>query len=54
MAAKIGRPTNNPKEERVTVRLDQESIEILNNYCQKTGEKRAEALRKGIKGLKNK
>lgn len=33
MSPKIGRPTNNPKEERITVRLDKESSEILNDYC---------------------
>lgn len=54
MAAKIGRPTTNPKEERITVRLDKECSEILNNYCKKTGAKRAEAIRQGIKGLENK
>lgn len=54
MNAKMGRPTDNPKEERITVRLDSECTQVLNEYCQKTGESRAEAIRQGIKGLKNK
>ena len=35
MAAKVGRPTDNPKEERITVRLDAECSNILNDYCKK-------------------
>lgn len=51
---KIGRPTNNPKTERITVRLDSESTDILNKYCkQENIAERAEAIRRGIKKLKD-
>ncbi len=53
MSPKIGRPTNNPKEERITVRLDKESSEILNDYCVKQDIGKAEAIRQGIKKLKD-
>lgn len=51
-SAKIGRPTTNPKEERITVRLDAESIAILKDYCLEKQTSKAEAIRIGIKSLK--
>ena len=53
MSPKIGRPTNNPKEERITVRPDKESSEILNDYCIRQDIGKAEAIRQGIKKLKD-
>lgn len=53
MSPRTGRPPiENPKSERITVRLDKEHSEILNNYCRKNGVERAEAVREGIKRLK--
>lgn len=54
MRAKVGRPTDNPKEERITVRLDAESVQILNDYCNEKNVARADAVREGIKRLKKK
>lgn len=54
MSAKVGRPTDNPKEERITVRLDAESVQILNDYCNEKNIARADAVREGIKRLKKK
>lgn len=53
MSPKIGRPTDNPKQERITVRLDETSSEILNDYCKKENVERAEAVRRGIKKLES-
>lgn len=53
-AAKMGRPTDNPKETRITVRLDSESNKILNEYCDEKQISKADAIREAIKGLKNK
>ena len=50
---KIGRPTNEPKSHRITVRIDEESKEILDEYCVKKEIKQAEAIRIGIKKLKD-
>lgn len=49
---KIGRPTNNPKKERITVRLDEESSNTLDIYCKQEDVERAEAIRRSIKKLK--
>lgn len=49
---KLGRPTENPKEIPVHVRLDAECKTILNDYCNQENVNRAEAIRRGIKRLK--
>lgn len=50
--AKKGRPTDNPKQKKVSVRLDGECEEILQQYCQETGKDQATAIRDGIRKLK--
>lgn len=32
---KLGRPTDNPKNTKLTVRVDAETLEILEKYCKK-------------------
>ena len=54
MSPRTGRPTNNPKSNPIHVRLDQESIEILDEYCIQEGIKRTEGIRQGIKLLGSK
>lgn len=49
---KIGRPTNNPKTKPRQVRLDEECNLILDEYCKKNDVSKAEAIRRGIKKLK--
>ena len=51
MSPRTGRPTDNPKGERITVRLDKESQEILEAYCEQEEIERAEGVRRGIKKL---
>lgn len=52
---KRGRPTDNPKDsDRITIRLDKETNEILNKYCEKEKVGRAEGVRRGIICLKDK
>lgn len=48
-----GRPTNSPKNTRITVRLDNEASNILDEYCKQTNMDRAESIRQGIKKLKS-
>ena len=48
MAAKMGRPTSNPKGTSQHIRLDEKSVEILNAYTKQEGVSRAEAIRRGI------
>lgn len=51
VSPRTGRPTDNPKQERITVRLDKESSEILNRYCAEKDVEKAEAIRRGVKKL---
>lgn len=53
MSSKMGRPTDNPKQHKVTVRLDDESKEILDIYCKQEKIEKGEAVRRGIKHLRS-
>lgn len=53
MSPRTGRPTDNPKQERITVRLDEESVYTLKRYCEQEQVEKAEAIRRGIKKLEN-
>lgn len=50
---KRGRPTDNPKKYRIAVKLDEESKDILEEYCQQENVNKMEAARRGIKRLKS-
>lgn len=51
--SQMGRPkSDNPKSKQVTVRLDKEHLEILKEYCEKECVDMAQAIRNGIKKLK--
>lgn len=55
MNKKVGRPTDSPKSAaRITVRLDEESSQILEEYCSRENIDKAEGIRRGIKKLKAK
>ena len=51
MSPKLGRPTDNPKSERITVRLDENSANILKEYCKQEEIDKAEAVRRGLRML---
>ena len=53
MSPRTGRPTDNPKEERLSVRIDNECSEILARYCTENGVSKGEAVREAIKRLKS-
>lgn len=48
MRKKIGRPTDNPKDAQMPVRLSSDEIEKLEYCSQKTGKSKAEIIRIGI------
>lgn len=48
---KMGRPTNDPKTFQVVVKLNEDSQQILLDYCAKHGVSRSEAIRIAILGL---
>lgn len=55
MSPTIGRPkSKNPKGNPLHVRLDNETLEILDTYCEQESKKRTEGIRDGIKLLKSK
>ncbi len=52
MSPRTGRPkVENPKLDRITVRLGNKESEILNQYCEQEQIERAEAIRRGIRRL---
>ncbi len=54
MSPRTGRPkSNNPKNERITVRLDNETSKTLKSYCEQEKIEKAEAIRRGINKLKS-
>ena len=52
---KVGRPVSGtPKTVKLTVRVDNESVDILDSYCEREKISRADGIRAGIKALKDK
>lgn len=53
MSPRLGRPPiENPKSERITVRLDAETMKQLTIYCEQEQIDKAEAIRRGIEKLR--
>lgn len=53
MSPRIGRPkSSNPKSNPIHVRLDEETKEILEDYCNQEGITKTEGIRRGIHRLK--
>ncbi len=53
LTKKMGRPTDNPKPHKLSVRLDTEGLEILDAYCKKNQVTRMEGIRRGVHRLKD-
>lgn len=52
MSPRTGRPkSENPKNERITIRLDSNTFKKLSAYCAKEKIDKAEAIRRGIDKL---
>lgn len=49
--AKIGRPTNNPRPHKISIRISDRDKSILEKYCQKNGVNKTEAISRGIQKL---
>lgn len=51
---KMGRPTADPKPIKITVRINQETKDILDTYCKKHNKATVEGVRDGINYLAEK
>lgn len=51
MSPRTGRPTNDPKTLNTRIRLSEEDIKRLEYCCEKTGLKKSEVIRQGIKAV---
>jgi hypothetical protein len=51
MSPRTGRPTDNPKPYKLTVRVDEASKQILDAYTEQEKVTQMEAIRRGIKKL---
>ena len=51
MSPRTGRPTDNPKPYKLTVRADEASKQILDAYTEQEKVTQMEAIRRGIKKL---
>lgn len=49
----MGRPTDCPKPYQVVTRLDEETKQILDKYCKEKQVTKNDAVRKGIRKLKD-
>ncbi|MCL2851930.1 MAG: hypothetical protein FWE20_02685 [Defluviitaleaceae bacterium] len=50
----VGRPfAENPKSQKLTVRVDNSEIRILDDYCQRENVSRADGVRNGIRLLQD-
>lgn len=51
---KMGRPTENPKSTQFSVRFDEETLNILDDYCKENSVSRPEGVRVAVRKLKEK
>lgn len=47
----MGRPTDNPKPNKITIRMDNATLEKLDDYCTKKSIERSEGVRQAIHKL---
>jgi hypothetical protein len=51
MSPRTGRPTDNPRPNKISIRISDEDKEILEEYCRENGVNKTEAISRGIKKL---
>lgn len=49
---KMGRPTDSPKTTQFSIRFDEETIEILDAYCNQEKVSRPEGVRRAVRKLR--
>lgn len=53
MTPRTGRPTNNPRPNKISIRISDRDKEILEDYCERENVNKTEAISRGIKKLGN-
>ncbi len=51
---KMGRPTDNPKKTQFSVRFDDETLQILDKYCEDKHLTRPQGVREAVRKLQEK
>lgn len=51
MSPRTGRPTDNPRPNKISVRISDEDKKSLETYCEENQVNRTEAISRGIKKL---
>lgn len=54
MSPRTGRPTDNPRPNKISIRISNEDKEILERYCEKEKVNKTEAISRGIRKLDEK
>ena len=52
--AKVGRPSDNPRLHKLSIRISEEDKKTLEKYCEEENVNKTEAISRGIKKLKEK
>lgn len=53
MSPRTGRPTDNPRPNKISIRISDEDKKILEHYCEENRVNKTEAISRGIKKLGN-
>uniref|UniRef100_UPI003FF0511E hypothetical protein n=1 Tax=Roseburia sp. TaxID=2049040 RepID=UPI003FF0511E len=51
MSPRTGRPTSNPRPNKISIRISDDDKKILETYCEENNVNKTEAISRGIKGL---
>lgn len=51
MSPRTGRPTDNPKLNKISIRISDDDKRILEDYCERKKVNKTEAISRGIKML---
>ena len=54
MTKKLGRPTDNPRPNKLSIRISDADKELLENYCERENVNKTEAISRGINLLDKK
>lgn len=53
MSLRTGRPTDNPRPNKISIRISDRDKKILESYCEQESVNKTEAISRGIKKLEN-